>query len=161
MKQKKKAASVEPGRFVRIQKNSIAIQKPKKSKSEPPKVTHQNDSNNISRAQQKRNKKKLQKSSSVDVQANSNEKHQKKSNKNRKIDQNSTDDFRGQLVDQLKSSRFRFINELLYTRSGSEAGSIFKEDSEAFTTYHEGYQKQVEQWPLNPLDRIIKSIKNL
>lgn len=73
----------------------------------------------------------------------------------------SKKDFQGNLVDQLKASRFRFINEQLYTHTGNEAIDIFSEDPVAFSTYHEGYRQQVEQWPLNPLDRIIKSVKAL
>lgn len=85
----------------------------------------------------------------------------KKINKKQKLLKNEGKDFRNQLVDDLKSSRFRFINELLYTRRGKDAVEIFKEDTEAFQTYHDGYRQQVEYWPINPLDRLIKSIKNL
>lgn len=70
-------------------------------------------------------------------------------------------DFHESLADRLKASRFRYINELLYTHESEEATDIMAQDPDAFTTYHEGYRKQVEQWPLNPLDRIIKSIKAL
>lgn len=83
-----------------------------------------------------------------------------KNKKSKKIADNSND-FREKLVENLKGSRFRFINELLYTRKGEDAIRIFKEDEDAFQTYHDGYRKQVEQWPINPLDRIIKSIKSL
>lgn len=69
--------------------------------------------------------------------------------------------FQDDLSDRLKASRFRFINEQLYTQSGDKAIEVFEQDDSAFTTYHAGYRKQVEQWPLNPLDRIIKSIKKL
>lgn len=86
-----------------------------------------------------------------------------KNNKKRFNKKRSGDslDFREKLVENLKGSRFRFINELLYTRKGQDAIKIFKEDSDAFQTYHNGYRKQVEQWPINPLDRIIKSIQTL
>lgn len=69
--------------------------------------------------------------------------------------------FQDDLSDRLKASRFRFINEQLYTQSGDKANEVFEQDDSAFTTYHAGYRKQVEQWPLNPLDRIIKSIRKL
>lgn len=69
--------------------------------------------------------------------------------------------FQDDLAGRLKASRFRFINEQLYTQSGDEAIKVFNEDDSAFSTYHEGYRIQVKQWPINPLDRIIKSIKKL
>lgn len=69
--------------------------------------------------------------------------------------------FGDDLSDRLKASRFRFINEQLYTQTSEQALEVFEQDDSAFTTYHEGYRKQIEQWPINPLDRIIKSIKKL
>lgn len=69
--------------------------------------------------------------------------------------------FGDDLSDRLKASRFRYINEQLYTQTGEQAIEVFKEDSSAFLAYHDGYRKQIEQWPINPLDRIIRSIKKL
>jgi len=62
---------------------------------------------------------------------------------------------------KLKSSRFRFLNEKLYTQSGQESYKMFKNDTEGlntFKTYHEGYAEQVRKWPIDPLDLIISSI---
>jgi len=61
---------------------------------------------------------------------------------------------------KLKASRFRYLNELLYTQSGRESLKMFSQDPEAFSTYHEGYADQVKKWPLNPLDLIIKAIQS-
>lgn len=66
---------------------------------------------------------------------------------------------RERMMDQLKSARFRYINEQLYTQTGSEAVQLFKGDTEAFHCYHEGFQNQVNKWPTNPVDIIIKQIK--
>ncbi|XP_052103242.1 ribosomal RNA-processing protein 8-like isoform X2 [Mytilus californianus] len=66
---------------------------------------------------------------------------------------------RERMMDQLKSARFRYINEQLYTQTGSEAVQLFKGDTEAFHCYHEGFQNQVNKWPTNPVDLIIKQIK--
>lgn len=65
------------------------------------------------------------------------------------------------LRESLKGSRFRFLNEQMYKQKGEESLQIFKEDPTAFDAYHEGYRHQVAQWPMNPLDRIIKNIKRL
>ena len=61
---------------------------------------------------------------------------------------------------KLKSSRFRFLNEKLYTQTGSESLKMFKGDDgvHTFKAYHEGYAEQVKKWPIDPLDLIIRYI---
>ena len=58
----------------------------------------------------------------------------------------------------LKSSRFRYLNEKLYTQRGQESYSMFRKDPQAFKVYHEGYQEQAKKWPLDPLERIANSL---
>lgn len=69
--------------------------------------------------------------------------------------------FREQLMANLKGSRFRYLNEMLYTTDGKNAANIFKDDPMAFKAYHDGYRQQVKHWPINPLDRIIKAIRKM
>ncbi|XP_017472009.1 PREDICTED: ribosomal RNA-processing protein 8 isoform X2 [Rhagoletis zephyria] len=69
--------------------------------------------------------------------------------------------FENSLKQQLLGGRFRYINEQLYTMDSAKAEEFFKSDVDAFDAYHTGYQLQVEKWPMNPLDRIIKVIKRL
>ncbi len=59
---------------------------------------------------------------------------------------------------QLASSRFRYLNEQLYTQSGAESAKMFKKDREAFKVYHQGYAEQVRKWPKDPLDDIATHI---
>lgn len=61
---------------------------------------------------------------------------------------------------QLEGSKFRYINEVLYTSRGDQAVQLFKEKPQLFDEYHSGYEKQVESWPVNPLDVIISHIKS-
>ncbi|CAK9825174.1 Ribosomal RNA-processing protein 8 [Anthophora retusa] len=68
---------------------------------------------------------------------------------------------RERMMDKLKASRFRYLNETLYNNNSSESKKYFKNDPDSFKAYHEGYKQQVDQWPLNPLDNIISSIKKL
>ncbi|XP_030762472.1 ribosomal RNA-processing protein 8 [Sitophilus oryzae] len=65
---------------------------------------------------------------------------------------------RQKMMKKLKAARFRFLNEQMYVSTGREAQKIFNADKDAFKAYHDGYRQQVNQWPLNPLDVIIKSI---
>nr|CAD7454571.1 unnamed protein product [Timema tahoe] len=47
----------------------------------------------------------------------------------------------------------------MYTTEGREIHKYFKNDPDAFFAYHEGYKQQIAQWPLNPLDVIINTLK--
>lgn len=68
---------------------------------------------------------------------------------------------RDRMMTQLRASRFRYINEILYSSDSSQSVHYFKEDPDAFMAYHAGYKQQIEQWTVNPLDVIISSIKKL
>lgn len=87
-----------------------------------------------------------------------------KEKKNDAVDSSPISSFsamKNNLQDKLKGSRFRYINEQLYTSTGEKAVKLFKDDPTAFNAYHEGYRLQVESWPMNPLDKIIKSFKKM
>ena len=45
--------------------------------------------------------------------------------------------------EKLEASRFRYLNEQLYTSTGADAEKLFAEDPEAFQAYHRGYRIQV------------------
>jgi hypothetical protein len=64
-------------------------------------------------------------------------------------------------AEKLLSSRFRFLNEQLYIQPANEAQKVFDGDDQAFKAYHDGYRKQLEKWPLNPLDFIIKDLNGM
>ncbi|KAL1459766.1 hypothetical protein WDU94_011720 [Cyamophila willieti] len=66
---------------------------------------------------------------------------------------------REKLMNKLKAARFRYLNEQLYTSKSEESKDFFLKDPESFEAYHEGFKKQVTQWPINPVDIIIKSIE--
>ncbi|KAL2258507.1 hypothetical protein VTK26DRAFT_8161 [Humicola hyalothermophila] len=61
--------------------------------------------------------------------------------------------------EKLISARFRHLNETLYTRPSAEAFRLFEESPEMFTEYHEGFRRQVDVWPENPVDGYIEDIK--
>ena len=63
------------------------------------------------------------------------------------------------MTKQLESSRFRWINEQLYTTTGEEAAVMFSEDPSLFDIYHRGFTNQVRLWPVNPVDKIIEWLK--
>ena len=64
-----------------------------------------------------------------------------------------------ELMNQLKSARFRYLNQQMYTQTGSAAMDMFADDREAFMVYHEGFQTQVAKWPTNPVDIIIQQLQ--
>ncbi|ETS83309.1 hypothetical protein PFICI_05185 [Pestalotiopsis fici W106-1] len=61
--------------------------------------------------------------------------------------------------EKLISARFRHLNETLYTRPSAEAFGLFEESPEMFQEYHEGFRRQVNVWPENPVDGYIADIK--
>lgn len=64
-------------------------------------------------------------------------------------------------IARLQGSKFRWLNEQLYTTDGADSFEKFQEDPSLFTAYHEGYRDQVTRWPENPLDHIIKWISDM
>ncbi|KAH6666200.1 methyltransferase-domain-containing protein [Halenospora varia] len=62
--------------------------------------------------------------------------------------------------EKLISARFRHLNQTLYTTPSSKSLSLFSDSPEMFTEYHEGFRKQVEVWPENPVDGYILSIQS-
>lgn len=160
----------KPGQFVHLDNNkSVNLSKVSK-KSKPKKknkqklstksLSHAKETAVKSIKKQKQNQKpSTKKEKSRDAAAKPEQ--TKGTGKKSKKQLASSTDFHEDLADRLKASRFRYINELLYTHESEEAIDIMSQDRDAFTTYHDGYRKQLDQWPLNPLDRIIKSIRAL
>ncbi|TVY22443.1 25S rRNA (adenine-N(1))-methyltransferase [Lachnellula hyalina] len=60
---------------------------------------------------------------------------------------------------KLVSARFRHLNQTLYTTPSAHSLDLFSENPEMFTEYHEGFRRQVEIWPENPVDSYINDIK--
>ncbi|KAK4130752.1 hypothetical protein BT67DRAFT_458506 [Trichocladium antarcticum] len=61
--------------------------------------------------------------------------------------------------EKLISARFRHLNETLYTRPSADAFQLFQDSPEMFSEYHEGFRRQVDVWPENPVDGYIADIK--
>lgn len=59
---------------------------------------------------------------------------------------------------KLISSRFRHLNEALYTTPSQQASSLFSEPAN-YTSYHAGFRAQVAVWPQNPIDTFLADIK--
>ncbi|KAI1437189.1 methyltransferase-domain-containing protein [Xylaria sp. CBS 124048] len=63
------------------------------------------------------------------------------------------------MKEKLVSARFRHLNETLYTKPSTEAFQLFQDSPEMFHEYHEGFRRQVNVWPENPVDGYIEDIK--
>lgn len=61
--------------------------------------------------------------------------------------------------EKLISARFRHLNETLYTRPSADAFQLFEDSPEMFTEYHEGFRRQVDVWPANPVDSFLAEIR--
>ncbi|KAK8059632.1 rRNA processing protein Rrp8 [Apiospora saccharicola] len=60
--------------------------------------------------------------------------------------------------EKLISARFRHLNETLYTKPSAQAFHLFEESPEMFQEYHEGFRRQVNVWPENPVDGYVADI---
>lgn len=60
---------------------------------------------------------------------------------------------------RLKGSRFRMLNEKLYTSTADEAMDMFSEDPVAYVEYHDGYRESQNLWPEKPVDGLIQWLK--
>ncbi|KAI9848845.1 MAG: 25S rRNA (adenine645-N1)-methyltransferase [Sclerophora amabilis] len=60
---------------------------------------------------------------------------------------------------KLTSARFRHLNQTLYTVPSAQSMQLFTENPEMYAEYHEGFRKQVEVWPENPVEAYIGDIK--
>jgi len=60
---------------------------------------------------------------------------------------------------KLISARFRHLNQTLYTTPSAQSLELFKQNPEMFQEYHEGFRRQVEVWPENPVDSYIQQIR--
>ena len=63
-----------------------------------------------------------------------------------------------QMRQKLIGSRFRYLNETLYTTPSSSSQTLFSENPSFFTEYHEGFRRQVSTWPENPVDGFVEWI---
>lgn len=62
---------------------------------------------------------------------------------------------------KLVSSRFRHLNETLYTTPSTQALELFSSNPELFDEYHAGFSRQVkESWPANPVDGYAAAIRS-
>ena len=63
------------------------------------------------------------------------------------------------MMAKLSGSRFRWINEQLYTISSEEALKLVEEQPSLFDEYHQGFREQVQSWPENPVDVFVDQIQ--
>jgi ribosomal RNA-processing protein 8 len=62
---------------------------------------------------------------------------------------------------RLQGSRFRSLNEQLYTTHSQEAFEQFSSQPQLFQEYHAGFASQVENWPVQPVSVVATELKRL
>ncbi|RZC43123.1 Methyltransf 8 domain containing protein, partial [Asbolus verrucosus] len=77
------------------------------------------------------------------------------------VQKQTTKSLRAKMMEKLQAARFRYINEQIYSNDSKEAQKLFSKDPESFHAYHEGYRRQVNKWPLNPVDIITESVQKM
>lgn len=68
------------------------------------------------------------------------------------IDASKLTPLQRKMLSKLSGSRFRWINEQLYTTDSASALEMIKKQPELYEEYHKGFASQVESWPENPVD---------
>ena len=63
-------------------------------------------------------------------------------------------------LEKLKGAKFRWLNETLYTSTGSSSFDLFTKDPHLFELYHEGFTSQVRKWPVNPVNVLADRISS-
>jgi SAM-dependent methyltransferase len=62
---------------------------------------------------------------------------------------------------RLQGSRFRILNEELYTMHSQKAFEQFSSQPQLFEDYHTGFASQVEHWPVQPVVVVAEELKRL
>jgi len=60
---------------------------------------------------------------------------------------------------KLLSSRFRHLNQTLYTTPSTHASHLFTTTPSAYAAYHAGFRSQVATWPQNPVEGFIADLQ--
>jgi len=74
---------------------------------------------------------------------------------------NSKSELYAAFLERLSGSRFRELNEELYTSTSTSSFQKFTANPELMEQYHAGFRTQAKSWPTNPIDIIFKSIVSL
>lgn len=64
------------------------------------------------------------------------------------------------LKQKLQGSKFRWLNEQMYTKTGEDSLAMIRETPRLFDEYHQGYREQTKQWPERPVDRAVDWLSN-
>jgi len=87
-----------------------------------------------------------------------NDRNNFKSNQGKK-DKKGQTSIKNRIEENLLGSKFRILNEKLYTISSEEAFDYFKNNPEDFEIYHQGFVIQASKWPVNPNEILFKELK--
>lgn len=74
------------------------------------------------------------------------------------IDPSNLTPLQRKMLSKLSGSRFRWINEQLYTTDSESALDMITKQPELFEEYHKGFASQVESWPENPVDTFTREL---
>ncbi|EWS75240.1 methyltransferase, putative (macronuclear) [Tetrahymena thermophila SB210] len=111
---------------------------------------------NNNQSSNKNNSQKPQNNQSKQNDQNKNKKFQKHEEKQNQKNQDLTNRIEQGLV----GSKFRMINEYLYTTDSKTSADHFAKNKEDFLLYHQGFQSQIVKWPEKPVDMIINELNS-
>ena len=95
----------------------------------------------------------------TDVNSNRSVENQKQPSKKQLRNMFSSSSLVESFKSRLSGSRFRNLNEELYTTTSQESFERFTLDPQLFEEYHDGFRHQVNSWPVNPVHLILEQIR--
>lgn len=63
------------------------------------------------------------------------------------------------IKESLESSRFRLLNEMLYTMDSKDSQAYFAERKGEMATYHDGFRNQTARWPFSPVGVLLEYLQ--
>lgn len=64
------------------------------------------------------------------------------------------------IEDSLTASKFRLLNEMLYTIPSEESQAYFSDRKADMEAYHSGFRKQTARWPISPVEVVLEHVAN-
>lgn len=144
-----------------LDKSSIPKEKPKKisekkdldtSNETSEKKNNKDRKDKKDKNDKKRSKSELKDSEDVELSKNKKQKTEIPPGMPDGIDPSKLTLLQRKMLSKLSGSRFRWINEQLYTTTSESALELITKQPELYEEYHKGFASQVESWPENPVD---------
>ncbi|KAA8907663.1 hypothetical protein TRICI_004954 [Trichomonascus ciferrii] len=152
-KKQQKGKNVDPEKLQDMYKQAVDAVKPKGEKEKDKKKKRKRNEGNDDKNKEKKSK------TNEGGQPEKESKKVSAAETSKKVDSSKLTPLQRKMQEKLAGSRFRWINEQLYTSTSSDALKLIEENPDMFDEYHNGFRNQVKSWPQNPVDAFLDQVK--